>query len=399
MSSRDCHPGAAENNPADTAAAENTPADTTAAGRRPRLDATTALVRHRLEAFLRARAPRGSSFIVGVSGGADSMALAAAAGHLQEAATAARHGFTFRAVTVDHGLQDGSTAIAERTLHALTRLGLDAQIATVQVPGGMPDGIESAARRARYAALEHARQQHGATAVLTAHTLDDQAETVLLGLARGSGARSLAGMRPVTGTVWRPLLDVTREQTRALCRTGQIPIWDDPMNADPTYARVRVRATVLPVLERELGPGIAVALARSARLLADDSDELETQAGEAAAGLDIVYPVPPDSLPVTARGSVGRLPAASAAPDPARGSVGRLPAAASAVNRALRLRIVRDWLGAAGARQEVTSEHVAAVDELLMRVRNGAVSLPPAARVTRVRAGQPSAGALELRYL
>ncbi len=113
------------------------------------------------------------------------------------------------------------------------------------------------------------------SAVLLGHTLDDQAETVLLGLVRGSGARALAGMAAVRGRYRRPLLETTRATTRAACDEAGLVPWSDPHNEAPAYARVRVRAAVLPVLERELGPGVAAALARSAQQLRDDADALD----------------------------------------------------------------------------------------------------------------------------
>ena len=111
--------------------------------------------------------------------------------------------------------------------------------------------------------------------MLLGHTLDDQAETVLLGLTRGSGGRSLAGMRRGFDVFRRPLLDLTRAQTEAACRAEGLEWWSDPHNADPRYTRSRVRQRVLPVLEQELGPGIAAALARTADQLREDSEGLD----------------------------------------------------------------------------------------------------------------------------
>ena len=121
---------------------------------------------------------------------------------------------------------------------------------------GEDGGPEAAARDARYRVLKDAAADAGASAVLLGHTLDDQAETVLLGLARGSGAASLQGMAPVRedddGLRWvRPLLAVRRETTRACCTASDLEVWDDPHNADQRFARVRVRDRVLPVLEAE----------------------------------------------------------------------------------------------------------------------------------------------------
>ena len=137
------------------------------------------------------------------------------------------------------------------------------------------DGLEASARRARYAALERCAKENGAVAVLLGHTKDDQAETVLLGLARGSGARSLAGMSEVNGIYVRPFLEITRQQTVQACEELNLKPWNDPHNDDQNFLRVRARKNVLPIMERELGPGISDALVRSANLLRDDADALD----------------------------------------------------------------------------------------------------------------------------
>jgi tRNA(Ile)-lysidine synthase len=213
--------------------------------------------------------PPGDLVLAACSGGPDSLALAAAL-----AFTARRAGLRAGAVTVDHGLQDGSATRAESVASGLRELGLDpVQVRTVTVDG--PGGPEAAARTARYGALEKAAADLGATAVLLGHTLDDQAETVLLGLARGSGARSLAGMPPRRGVFRRPLLGVRREITAAACAADGLTPWADPHNADRRFARVRVRLDALPALEAALGPGVAEALARTAGQLRDDAEVLE----------------------------------------------------------------------------------------------------------------------------
>jgi len=145
---------------------------------------------------------------------------------------------------------------------------------TVTVTG--PGGPEAAARAARYAALDETAADVGAAAVLLGHTLDDQAETVLLGLARGSGPRSLAGMPPRRGIFFRPLLGVRRSVTAAACAALGLTAWSDPHNADRRFARVRVRLDALPALEAALGPGVTEALARTADRLRDDAEVLET---------------------------------------------------------------------------------------------------------------------------
>jgi len=177
-------------------------------------------------------------------------------------------------MVVDHGLQPDSAAVAARVVGVLKQLGLPAEVARVHVTGS-PDGLEAAAREARYAALTSG----DVDIVLLGHTMDDQAETVLLGLARGSGARSLAGMPRrwllpgADGAValLRPLLGLRRATTRQACADWGLAPWDDPMNDDERFSRVRARR-LLPVLDAALGPGIVEALSRTASLARDDAD-------------------------------------------------------------------------------------------------------------------------------
>lgn len=222
----------------------------------------------------------GSAVLVACSGGADSLALLSAA-----VFEARRPGVRVVGVTVDHGLQEGSAEHAAHVVAQMAALGVDETAsARVQVePGGL--GPEAAARRARYDVLEQMRVHFGASLVLLGHTRDDQAETVLLGLARGSGGRSLAGMRRSFDHYVRPLLDVARADTVAACLAEGIEFWEDPHNADPGFTRVRVRQRVLPVLEDELGPGVAATLARTADQVRDDVDALDDLADRAWADL------------------------------------------------------------------------------------------------------------------
>ncbi len=199
-----------------------------------------------------------------VSGGADSLALAAALAHERPGAYA---------LVVDHALQPGSAQVAGRAAEQCRGLGLRAEVLTAAPTQGC-DGPEAGARAARYALLDQAVGRLGLGAVLLGHTLDDQAETVLLGLARGSGARALAGMAAVRGHYRRPLLGLTRATTLAATTQAGLEAWQDPHNADPAYARVRVR-TALAGLGDALGPGLPAALARSARLLREDADALD----------------------------------------------------------------------------------------------------------------------------
>ncbi|CAM3672936.1 tRNA lysidine(34) synthetase TilS [Tsukamurella ocularis] len=269
-------------------------------------------VRHAVRAW-RAAHGSGPTVAVALSGGADSLALLT--GALAE-------GLDVLALVVDHGLQDGSAAVAERAAATARELGARATVLTVAVGG--PGGPEAAARAARYAALGAARD--GAP-VLLGHTLDDQAETVLLGLGRGSGARSLAGMAAWAAPYGRPLLGVRRADTRAACAELGLTPWEDPHNLDPRYTRVRVRAEVLPLLEDVLGGGVAEALARTAASLRADND-----------ALDALAPAP--SGPELAVDAVAGLPAA------------------------LRVRALRTWLAGCGARA-LTGSHLAAVDALV----------------------------------
>jgi tRNA(Ile)-lysidine synthase len=226
-----------------------------------------ATVRHAVRVSLRDLA-KGDVVLAACSGGADSMALAAAL-----AFSAQRLRLRAGAITVDHGLQDGSARRASDVAAVLAGLGLE-PVERVAVTVGRAGGPEAAARKARYAALDAAARRHAAAAVLLGHTLDDQAETVLLGLARGSGSRSLAGMAARSGRYRRPLLGLGRAVTAAACAAlGLIP-WDDPHNRDPAFARARVRHEALPALERALGPGVAAALARTADQLRADAEAL-----------------------------------------------------------------------------------------------------------------------------
>jgi tRNA(Ile)-lysidine synthase len=217
--------------------------------------------------------------LVALSGGPDSLALAAAT-----AFEAPRAGLRAGAVIVDHGLQEGSGDAAAGASAQARDLGLD-PVLVRPVTVGTEGGPEAAAREARYAALGEAAAEAGAVSVLLGHTLDDQAETVLLGLARGSGATSLRGMAAVAGLYRRPLLGIRRSTTVQACADAGLEPWLDPQNDDETFTRVRVRRTVLPVLERELGPGIPEALARTAEQLREDSDALDHFAEEIAEDL------------------------------------------------------------------------------------------------------------------
>ena len=288
--------------------------------------------------------------LVACSGGPDSLALAAAL-----AFEAPRAGLRAGAVVVDHGWSAGSADVAAAAAATCARLGL----APVDVVRVRPDGVggpEAAARTARYAALEAAAVRHGAVAVLLGHTLHDQAETVLLGLARGSGARSLAGMPARRGPFRRPLLTLPRETTAGACAEQRLAPWTDPANADPAYARSRVRA-LLPELEAALGPGLVGALARSADLAREDADALEAL----AEGL------------LTAALAAGPEPEALG-PGALELDVDTLATAPAAIRRRALLAAARRAGSPAGA---LGRRHVLALDALVMAWRGqGAVRLP-----------------------
>lgn len=235
---------------------------------RPGLAPAVAEIRRAVRAALAGTA---GPVLIGLSGGADSLALAAAV-----AFEAPKAGVAASAVVIDHGLQQGSDQVAARAAAAAAGMGLESRVVRVEVAapadGGGP---EAAARDARRRALLDAAREAGAEAVLLAHTLDDQAETVLIGLARGSGAASLGGMAPdriEEGIrIVRPLLDVRRATTRAACAAEGLPVWEDPHNLDRRFLRVRVRQDVMPLLESELGAGVAEALARTSDQLREDA--------------------------------------------------------------------------------------------------------------------------------
>lgn len=218
--------------------------------------------------------------LVACSGGADSLALAATSAFL-----APRLGLRVGAVIVDHGMQAGSAEVARTAGDQCRALGLDpVEVIRTQVPTGPGHGgPEGAARTARYRVLHEVAERLGARAVLLGHTADDQAETVLLGLARGSGARSLAGMRAEVGLLRRPFLDLRRADTEEVCRAAGLSYWEDPTNAGDqpgSPLRSRVRSQVLPLLDDVLGPGVVAALTRTAAQLDADDAALVTFAAQ-----------------------------------------------------------------------------------------------------------------------
>ena len=312
----------------------------------------------------------GDLVLAACSGGADSLALAAAA-----AFVAPRLGLRAGGVTVDHGLQPGSAERAGEVTALLSGLGLDpVRAAAVTVPPpATAAGPEAAARRARYAALDVAAKEYGAVAVLLGHTLDDQAETVLLGLARGSGGRSLAGMPARRGPYRRPFLAVRRATTGAACaELGLVP-WQDPHNRDFRFTRARVRHQALPALEAALGPGVAEALARTAAQLRADAECLDDLAFAESGQLRHSVSSNPGGL-----GGVVP-PEASSAP------AGLEARWLSALPAAIRARVLRDAAIMAGCPHgALTAGHVDRIDALVTAWRGQRwVDLPGGVRARR----------------
>ncbi|MFL6100049.1 MAG: tRNA lysidine(34) synthetase TilS [Actinomycetales bacterium] len=282
--------------------------------------------------------------LVACSGGPDSLALASAT-----AFVAQQLGVRAGAVVVDHQLQAGSAEVAAGAARTATELGLDpVEVLTVRVTATAGDGPEAAARAARYGALDAAAARRGAMAVLLGHTSDDQAESVLLGLLRGSGARSLSGMPARRGIYRRPFLRLSRETTAKACAELGLAPWADPHNVDPAYARARARRLVSDVAE-QLGSGVRTGLARSAELLRADDEALETWAAREYDALLL-----PGDAPGLDCAALAGLPAA------------------------VRLRVLRRAALAAGARPpDLSSTHLAALDALVTAWHGqGPVDLP-----------------------
>jgi tRNA(Ile)-lysidine synthase len=289
----------------------------------------------------------GDCALVAVSGGADSLALAYVL--LKEAPDLA---ITLIAVTVDHQLQSGSADQAVKVQNELKAMGYQ-EVIIEKVSVKEKSGLEADARTARYAALDAVAHAYGATQIFLGHTRDDQAETVLLGLARGSGTRSLSGMAVVNGKYARPFLQLTREQTVKACQEAKLNPWNDPHNENAKFSRVRVRNSVLPVMESEIGPGIAAALARSAAILRDDADALDEMAQAVISRIDLK--------------------------DLDCAALAELP-------RAIRSRILRAAIYAAGAPSgSLSADHLSAVESLVTSWHGqGEVSLPGGVKVARI---------------
>ncbi len=304
------------------------------------VEATVAL-RNAVRPYLE-KLEAGDKFLVAVSGGADSLSLAKAL--IVESEPLALQPI---AITIDHQLQEGSELQAQRVENQLKEIGYD-QVLVKKVLVSLESGLEAGARDARYAAIGEGVEETKAVKVFLGHTRDDQAESVLLGLARGSGARSLSGMAPENGVYLRPFLSITREESEAACREWGLEFWNDPHNLNTEFTRVKVRREVIPYLEEHLDPGISRALVRSAALLRDDADALDLWAEREASDLDCE-----------------RL---------------------AALPRAIRTRIIRRAALSAGATPgKLTFEQVGAIDALICAWKGqGAVSLAGGVKVERI---------------
>lgn len=322
--------------------------------------------------------------LVACSGGADSVALAAAAAFVRR-----RGRGVVGAVTVDHGWHDGSARVARDVVELCRGLGLDPCLAVPLDPADDDGtgGPEARARAGRYAALHRVAAGTGAGAVLLGHTLDDQAETVLLGLLRGSGARSLAGMPARRGLLRRPLLGLRRATTRQACHDQGLAVWHDPANDDPRYARVRARRLVADLIGH-LGDTAVPALARTAQRLAEDAEVLEPLALDllrrARAAGGAAGPAGGTGGP----SEVGPSEVGQSGAVPRVGGVLRLGVdELAAAPRALRGRALLFALREAGAPAAATgSRHVEAVAALVERWHGqGPVQVPGGVQVRRTR--------------
>ena len=319
--------------------------------------------------------------LVACSGGRDSMALAAVS-HIVCTSMGVRCG----AVIVDHGLQAGSEQVASEAADRCHALGLGPVIvrnATVQARG---EGLEAAARQARYNELCTAARESGAIAVLLAHTMDDQAETVLIGLLRSRGVDALAGMPQVftrSGVTFaRPLLTLTRDETTGLCEDLGVEYWDDPTNGDAVDGelpddyplRSRVRHDLLPAIERFAGFNVTRHFAESAQLARMDKEYLDQRSdevmGEAVAAVD---------WPASSAAVSTDAPRACVAGDTNDSSHGiGLMISVKRIARepeAIRLRVIAHALSQAGV--NASAAQIAAIDRLVVDWHGqGGVSLP-----------------------
>jgi tRNA(Ile)-lysidine synthase len=237
---------------------------------RKRLSPAQGEIRHAVREVLASHTKPGQKLLIAVSGGADSLALVSAA--LFEAKKLELQVAT---VTIDHGLQKASARVTEQTLEKLHQIGIT-EAWSKKVKVGSRGGPEAAARDARYKALESVRIQSQSDFIVLGHTANDQAETVLLGLTRGSGAKSLSGMSARSDRLLRPILSIERKTTEQFCKDERISPWQDPQNKDLKFLRVRMRRVILPFLEKQLGKGIFGNLIRTSSQLQEDDQYLSS---------------------------------------------------------------------------------------------------------------------------
>ena len=297
--------------------------------------------RRAVRAYL-ADIPIGERILVGVSGGADSLALAIAL-H----AEVSERELQLIPIVLNHNLQSGSREVAGQTIATLESLGIYGGIIR-ELDVVITDGLEASARRARYAEFAKVSEELGAQAIFLAHTHNDQAETVLLGLARGSGGKSLQGMADRNGLYRRPFLTIRREITEAVCNENGAKYWSDPQNFSTEFLRVKIRNHLLPFMEEQIGPGIADALVRTATLLRQDSELLDSMAAAYQGGLDCQ--------------ALAELPIA------------------------IRSRVLRAAIYEAGAPPgSISADHLAPVEALVTAWNGqGATSLPGGVKVERI---------------
>ena len=268
-------------------------------------DALSALAREARESGL---IPDGTEGLVLVSGGADSAATAAAVVEvLGPDAVTALH--------LNYGLRPDSDRDEETVRELSARLGIGLEVERPVLGEG---NVQAEAREARYLAAERLRQARGGDWIATGHTRTDLAETVLYRLATSPGRRALLGLQPRRGVIVRPLLGLGRDQVRRLASEAGLPFRDDPTNAEPMYARNRIRNEVLPVL-REVGPEAEATIAETQRELAEESEALERAAADALA-----------ESGAEAAGAIGRDALASLDPAIRRLSLRRLAERAAA---------------------------------------------------------------------
>jgi len=298
---------------------------------------------------------------IGVSGGADSMALA-----LGTIAEARETGVEVIAVIIDHDLQEGSGEVAQTAREQLLSHGIS-RVIIKKVKVDLTDGMEASARRARYGAFDEVIAEIDPDFFFLAHTLNDQAESVLLGLARGSGTKSLSGMPQVNEKFVRPLLEIDRSVTEQACLENAVDPWSDPHNRDRSYTRVRVRHEILPLMEELLGPGIIDALGRSATILRQDSQALDGYAHEFLSGLP--------GLSGAAEGALDSGEKLELSVD----DLAQLPVA-------VRVRVLRSAIARAGAPLgSLSAQHLAPVEALVTDWHGqGAISLPGGVKVERI---------------